>query len=335
MYLVAYPRESQEMVLDAHARAFAFFGGVPQRMIYDNPKTIVDSVYSGKERQFNRRFLALASHYLFEPVACTPASGWEKGQVENQVGNVREWLFTPTPKLTDLAALNTWLEARCRELAQRPHPQWKQQTVADRFAQEQPHLRPVSAGFDGYVEQPVRVSSTCLASHDRNRYSVPAAYAGQRVSLRAYADTIVVVAEGVEVARHARSFARDTLVLDPGTTCPYWNASRVHCVMAHPLCNGSYPPRLPACVSTCSNNPKATAPSLRSCWPCVSTALMWWKQPAPRRWQPGLLSRHHPQPPAPPALATPAEVPDNLRLQLEPLADCSRYDDLREVPHAA
>lgn len=77
MFLVADPRETQEMVFDAHARAFAFFGGVPQRMIYDNPRTIVDSLLGGKERKFNRRFLALASHYLFEPVACTPASGWD------------------------------------------------------------------------------------------------------------------------------------------------------------------------------------------------------------------------------------------------------------------
>ena len=77
MFVVAYPREAQEMVLDAHNRAFAFFGGVPRKVIYDNLKTVVDAVFAGKERQFNRRFLALASHYLFEPVACTPASGWD------------------------------------------------------------------------------------------------------------------------------------------------------------------------------------------------------------------------------------------------------------------
>lgn len=76
MFLAAYPRETQEMVFDAHNRAFSFFGGVPVRMVYDNPKTIVQVLYAGKARQFNRRFLALANHYLFEPVACTPASGW-------------------------------------------------------------------------------------------------------------------------------------------------------------------------------------------------------------------------------------------------------------------
>ena len=92
MFVVAYPCETQEMVLDAHSRAFAFLGGVPKRMIYDNLKTVVDTILVGKDRHFNRRFMALANHYLFEPVACTPASGWEKGQIENQVGNVREWL---------------------------------------------------------------------------------------------------------------------------------------------------------------------------------------------------------------------------------------------------
>jgi transposase len=74
MFVVAYPRETQEMVLDAHNKAFAFYGGVPLQMIYDNLKTVVDTVFVGKERKFNRRFMALANHYLFEPVACTPAA---------------------------------------------------------------------------------------------------------------------------------------------------------------------------------------------------------------------------------------------------------------------
>ena len=102
MFVVAYPRETQEMVFDAHNRAFAFFGGVPQRMVYDNLKAVVETIFTGKERLFNRRFMVLANHYLFEPVACTPASGWEKGQVENQVGNIREWLFTPAGAVCQL-----------------------------------------------------------------------------------------------------------------------------------------------------------------------------------------------------------------------------------------
>ncbi len=80
VYVRAYPRESQEMVFDAHARAFAFFGGAPTRGIYDNMKTAVDAVFVGKERVFNRRFLIMCDHYMVEPTACTPASGWEKGE---------------------------------------------------------------------------------------------------------------------------------------------------------------------------------------------------------------------------------------------------------------
>lgn len=214
-YLRAYPRESQEMVFDAHNRAFAFFSGVPARMIYDNPKTVVSAILSGKERRFNRRFLALASHYLFEPVACTPASGWEKGQVENQVGNVREWLFTPTPRFDNLVDLNAWLEIRCHELGKRSHPALFERSIADVFAEEQIYLQPVAAVFDGYFEQAKRVSSTCLVSYDRNRYSVPAEYAGQQVSLRADADRIRVVAQGKLIAEHVRCFGRERLLLDP------------------------------------------------------------------------------------------------------------------------
>jgi len=215
MFVVAYPRETQEMVFDAHVRAFAFFGGVPTRMVYDNLKTVVDAIFTGKERQFNRRFLTLANHYLFEPVACTPESGWEKGQVENQVGNVREWLFTPRLRFAGFAEMNAWLATRCHELAGRRHPAQTSRTVADCFAEEQPLLRPVTAAFDGYVEQVLRVSGTCLVRIDRNSYSVPAQWAGKVVSARLAADTLRVVAEGQVVAEHVRRFGRDQLVCDP------------------------------------------------------------------------------------------------------------------------
>ena len=183
MFVVAYPRETQEMVFDAHNRAFAFFGGVPQRMVYDNLKAVVETIFTGKERQFNRRFMVLANHYLFEPIACTPASGWEKGQVENQVGNIREWLFTPLARFASFDALNGWLATRCRELSQRKHPVTPERTIAACFAEEQPSLRQITATFDGYVEHMLRVSSTCLVAVDRNRYSVPAAFAGRAVSV--------------------------------------------------------------------------------------------------------------------------------------------------------
>src|SRR5277367_33119 len=101
------------MVFDAHDRAFALFKGTCVRGIYDNMKTAVETIFVGKDRLYNRRFMQMCSHYLVDPVACTPASGWEKGQVENQVGLVRERFFTPRLRFKNLDELNAWLLDQC------------------------------------------------------------------------------------------------------------------------------------------------------------------------------------------------------------------------------
>jgi transposase len=93
------------MVFDAHIKAFEFFGGVCRRGIYDNLKTVVNKIIGGKERNFNSRFVQFSSHYLFDPVSCTPGAGWEKGQVENQVGLARRRFFIPKIKARDFREL--------------------------------------------------------------------------------------------------------------------------------------------------------------------------------------------------------------------------------------
>jgi transposase len=216
-FVVAYPRETQEMLFDAHAKAFSFFGGIPLRGIYDNMKTAIDTVFTGKDRKFNQRFIQMLSHYLVEPTACTPASGWEKGQIENQVGNIREWFFVPRLKYADLAALNAHLVTRCVELAnKRHHPEQKESFIFHVFEQEErATLRPLMPVFDGYVERNCKVSSTCLVNFDRNHYSVESAYAHQPVSLRAYATKLVFTSKGRVIAEHERHFGRDKTIFDP------------------------------------------------------------------------------------------------------------------------
>ncbi len=137
LFVRAYPRETQEMVFDAHNRAFAFFKGTCTRGIYDNMKTAVESVFVGKDRQYNRRFLRMCGHYLVEPVACTPASGWEKGQVENQVGVVRERFFTPRLRVASYEELNAWLLDRCVAYAKaHKHPELPDCTIWQAFEAE-------------------------------------------------------------------------------------------------------------------------------------------------------------------------------------------------------
>ena len=88
-FIAAYFRETQEMVLDAHARAFRYFNGTCKRGIYDNMSKAVTNVLRGKEREYSQRFAQMCSHYLVRPVACTPGAGWEKGQVESM--EVQNW----------------------------------------------------------------------------------------------------------------------------------------------------------------------------------------------------------------------------------------------------
>jgi transposase len=168
--LRAYPQQTHEMLFDAHNHAFRVLGGVPRRGIYDNMRTAVDKVGRGKDRQVNARFSAMVSHFLFESEFCNPASGWEKGQIEKNVQDARHRLWQPTPSFSSLAALNDWLEKRCRELwAQTPHGSHPGM-ISDAWSEEAQHLMPLPRPFDGFVESAKRVSPTCLIHLERNRY---------------------------------------------------------------------------------------------------------------------------------------------------------------------
>ena len=204
----AYLLQTHEMLFDAHNHAFRVLGGVPRRDIYDNMKTAVDRVGRGKERQINARFLAMASHYLFEPDFCNPASGWEKGQVEKNVQDTRHQFWQPAPCADSLEALNAWLEQRCVALWETMPHSSEPGSIADVWRSERMHLMPVARLFDGFVEYAKRVSPTCLVHFERNRYSVPASFANRPVSLRVYPDRIVIAAEGAVLCEHRRIIDR-------------------------------------------------------------------------------------------------------------------------------
>jgi len=215
--LVAYPTQTHEMLFDAHTRAFRAFGGIPRRGIYDNMKTAVDKVGVGKRRIVNTRFAALASHYLFEPEFCNVASGWEKGVVEKNVQDSRRriWQDASRRRFGSITELNVWLEERCRALwSELTYPDAPALTIADALALERDVLMPMVPAFDGYVETVVSVSSTSLISVERNKYSVPCAYAGKKLSARLYPQHVEVREDEAIVAVHDRSFERGEVRYD-------------------------------------------------------------------------------------------------------------------------
>jgi transposase len=184
-FLIAYPNEQLEMVMDAHNQAFRFFGGYCRQGIYDNMKTAVTKVKVGKERDYNKRFMRMCSHHLFEPVACTPSAGWEKGQVENQVSTGRCNFFSPLVKVKDLGVLNARLQEECQAWAKiTAHPIYKTKTVDEVYQEERPHLGAYRGDFDGYRPESAVVSPYSCIQFARNHYSVDCEYLTLRSSLQ-------------------------------------------------------------------------------------------------------------------------------------------------------
>jgi transposase len=336
LFVRAYPRETQEMVFDAHNRAFAFFRGTCTRGIYDNMKTAVEAVFIGKDRQFNRRFLRMCGHYLVEPTACTPAAGWEKGQVENQVGLVRERFFTPRLRVASYEELNAWLLDRCVAYAKaHRHPELADCTIWQAFEAERPQLVPIAGPFDGFHATQAAVSKTCLIRFDNNKYSVASCAVGRPVEIQAYADRIVIRQDGAIVGQHGRRFGRGETIYDP------WHYVPVLARKPGALRNGA-PFKdwlLPAGLERVRRRLKGSDDGDRQMVKVLSAVLSDGLAAVEAACAEALadgvysadvvlniLARQHD--PGPPATIL---TPEALRLRHAPIADCARYDRLRRA----
>ena len=335
-FVRAYFRETQELVFDAHDKAFAFYGGVCRRGIYDNMKTAVEAIFVGKARQYNRRFLQMCSHHLVEPVACTPAAGWEKGQVENQVGTLRDLLFRPKPRVTSLAELNGWLEDQCIAYARRTrHPEFKERTVWDVFQDERTSLMEFRGPFDGFVEKAVRAATTCLIMADHNRYSVDARAAGRMVLVRSHAERIKVLLDDDIVADHPRIFRRDQVVYDPWHYLPVLLKKPGALRNGAPFKDWDLPPALAQVRAKLKSHADGDRQFVTVLGAVIDHGLEAVETACAEALTAGLASAaviltvlaRQRQPAEPPSITT----PDALRLTIEPSADCGRYDSLRRV----
>jgi len=336
VFVHAYPRETQEMVFDAHERAFAFFRGACRRGIYDNMKTAVETVFIGKERRYNRRFLQMCSHYLIDPTACTPAAGWEKGQVENQVGVIRERFFTPRLRFKSYPEMNAWLLDKCIAYAKvHRHPELPEQTVWEIFETERAQLVPYAGRFDGFHAVPAAVSKTCLVRFDHNKYSVTAGAVGRPVEIHAYADRILIRQDGRTVGEHQRSFERGATIYDP------WHYVPVLARKPGALRNGA-PFKdwvLPAAMERVRRKLTLTGDGNRQMvdilTAVLSDGLAAVEAACAEALQQGVHSADvilnilaRSRDPVPPGeILTPAA----LTLRHTPLANCSRYDTLRRA----
>ena len=214
-FAIALPTERTEAILHGLVEAFTSFGCVPKELWWDNPTTVAVEVLKGRERRLNERYKALASHYNFEPLFCMPARGNEKPHVENRVKDLERRWATPVPRVRDLAELNEHLRRCCLDDQDRAAT-GQADTIADRFERDRAAAIPLPPRpFDACLAMAAKVDKYQAVRFDNVSYSVPRVHAFQAVTVKAYVDQVAVVAAGQIVARHARSYERGAMVLDP------------------------------------------------------------------------------------------------------------------------
>ncbi len=215
MYVEFTVSEGMEQFLSCHRHAFEFIGGVSEKVMIDNLKVGVLRHPAGEAASFHPRYLDLAAHYGFRPVACNVAKGNEKGRVENGVGYVKK-NFLNGLDLPAFAAVNPAAVVWRDTIANlRVHGETHRKPL-EHFAEEKPRLRPLPVRpYDCAVVRPISANACCHVVLDTNRYSVPHLYASQKLTLKLYPDELLLYHHEKLVATHPRSYDRRQLIRNP------------------------------------------------------------------------------------------------------------------------
>jgi len=212
--VIAYPSQRQEALFDGIRRALELLGGVPRRMTLDNLRQAVKRILEGRNREEQDAFLRFRTYYLIDSNFCNPASGHEKGSVENLVGLAQRYILGPRREARTWDELNTILWQRCLEYARRV-PQGSTQSILERWEQEKKYLRPLPARpFDCCKVALVTSNKVSCVTFETCRYSVPVQYANRSLQVRAYWDRIDIYAGQEKIARHPRCYERNREILD-------------------------------------------------------------------------------------------------------------------------
>jgi transposase len=241
-YIRAYPAATSEAWVDGHVHAFAFFGRVPVSVLYDNDRCLVARILPDGSRKRASLFSGFLSHYLIRDRYGRPGKGNDKGGVEGLVGYARRNFMVPVPRFPSWAALNAWLEERCRRRQDdvlRGHTE----TIGERLARDLDAMADLPAAhFEACDQTAGRVSSQALVRYKTNDYSVPVAYGHRDVWLRGYVDEVVIGCGGDLIARHPRSYEREDVVFDPVHYLPLIEQKINAFDQAAPLADWDLPP---------------------------------------------------------------------------------------------
>ena len=214
-FVIAFPGETTEAFLEGHIQAFAYFGAVPQTILYDNTKLAVAQILGDGTRQRTRAFSELQSHYLFAERFGRPGRGNDKGKVEGLVGYARRNFLVPVPRCSSWQELNAQLIEQCRKRRER-RLRGHEQTIGERFEKDREVLLPLPpVPYEACEKRTTRVTSLSLVRYRSNDYSVPTAYGHREVLIKGYVHAVVICSGSEIIARHIRSYEREDMIFDP------------------------------------------------------------------------------------------------------------------------
>ena len=214
-FVRAFSAETTEAFLEGHVQAFAYFGGVPTTILYDNTRLAVAKILGDGTRQKTRAFSELQSHYLFAEKFGRPAKGNDKGKVEGIVGYARRNFMVPIPRVGSWEEWNERLVEQCRERRTR-RLRGHEETIGERFARDRAAFLPLpGSAYEACEKQSARVSSLSLVRYRTNDYSAPTEYGYRDVLVKGYVHEVVVVCGSEVIARHPRSYEREDVVFEP------------------------------------------------------------------------------------------------------------------------
>jgi len=244
-FVMVFPAERTESFCEGHNQAFAYFGGVPRNIVYDNTKIAVAEILGDGQRKRTRAFTELQSHYLFEARFGRPAKGNDKGKVEGLVGYARRNFLVPVPHVASWEELNRHLLERCRQRREqklRRHTE----TIAERFERDREHWLPLPpVPYEACEKRATRVSSLSLVRYRTNDYSVPVVYGHRQVLLKAYVWEVVISCGSEVIARHPRSYEREEMIFDPLHYLPLLEQKTNALDQAAPLAGWELPEEFP------------------------------------------------------------------------------------------
>jgi transposase len=218
-----FPSQNQECLLEGMKRIFERIGGVPVKLKADNMTTAVAQVLEGKERILSDGFARFMLHYRFQAEFCNPASGNEKGNVENKVGYSRRNFFVPVPVIEDFDAYNLELFERCEKDAEREHYK-KHVLICELWEEEKQKLLYLPEyEYEVYRYETARLNKYGCAVIETNSYGLSPELAGQTVQAKIYFDRVELFYDHTLLKVYPRCYERDTEVLDwtqyVGTLC--------------------------------------------------------------------------------------------------------------------